>query len=199
MFDLVAEMLRLARGKAGEAKVARHLLGFVEGDITWLPFHDRAFDAVISLGAPLSHLTEAQARSQALAEMARVVKPEGWIFITGLMRLAFYRSAAYWADWEFFDRLVSPASQKSGLVRGSHEWYGFASGELEALVQEAGLRIVDRIGCEGLAAQLPLEHLAQIEADPNRWPVWKEALLRTCNDPTIIGVSNHLLVVARKI
>jgi ubiquinone/menaquinone biosynthesis C-methylase UbiE len=198
MFDLVHEMLELGRAKVAEAGVSDQVVSPVEGNICAMPFAEGAFDAAVSLGAPLSHLIEDKARSQAVMEMARVVKPGGWALLTGVTRLAAYRSAIYWPDWEFFDQFLVSEVRASGIAQGSQTWYNFATGELEDLVQRAGLQVIDCVGCEGIAAHLPMEHLEQVEADPKRWPVWREILLETCNNPTIIGVSNHLLVVARK-
>jgi SAM-dependent methyltransferase len=198
MFDLVREMLQLGRAKCARAGVGERVPTPVEGDICALPYAGEAFDAVISLGAPLSHLTEAHARSCAVEEMARVVKPGGPVFLTCIARLAAYRGAIYWPGWQFFDKWLTAQARAAGISRGSQIWYCFATGELEGLARQAGLQIVDRVGCEGLASYLPMRRLAQIEADPRRGPVWREILLETCNDPTIIGVSNHLLIVARK-
>ena len=39
-----------------------------------LPYARGVFDAIVSLGAPLSHITEVQARVRAVAEMARVAE-----------------------------------------------------------------------------------------------------------------------------
>jgi SAM-dependent methyltransferase len=191
-------MLELARVEVAEVGVDAQATSPVEGDVSSLPYPDCVFDGVISLGAPLSHVTESQRRSSAVAEMARVVKPGGVVFVTGLARLAGYRSTVYWRCWELFDQRLDPEVRASGIVHGTHTWYTFATGELEDLVQSAGLEIVDRVGCEGLAAHLPMEHLEQLESDPQRGPFWRELLLKTCNEPTIIGVSNHLLVVSRK-
>jgi len=197
-FDLVREMLEFAQGKLVEVEIGARAVCLVEGDIVSLPYTDGVFDSVISLGAPLSHIIEPQARSRAVAEMARVVKPGGVVLITGLMRLAGYRSCVYWPCWPLFDQRLDEKVRVSGIVRGSHTWYTFAAGELEDLVQSVGLEIVDRVGCEGLAAHLPIEHLEQLETDPKRGAFWRGLLLETCNEPTIIGISNHLLVVARK-
>jgi SAM-dependent methyltransferase len=199
MFDLMREYLQFGRAKVREASVEERVSAPIEGDIAALPYADRVFDAVICLGAPLSHLVEGRARSRAVEEMARVTRPGGWVFLTGIGRLAGYRGGIYWAkNWQVFDVTTSAEARTRGIVPGSMIWYTFAAGELESLAQRAGLDIVDRVGCEGLAAYLPMDHLAKVEADPQRWPVWKEIVLETCNEPTIIGVSNHLLVVARK-
>ena len=197
-FDLVREMLRLAQDRVLEAGVARAAVSMVEGDIAALPFSDDALDAIVSLGAPLSHPTRKRARRRAVEDMARVAKPGGWVTVSGLMKCAFYRSAIYWSVWHLFDSLLASDVSEGSVMQGSHVWYGFAPGELEDLVRGAGLVVVDRVGCAGLAAQLPLEHLAQVESDPERWPRWCEVLLEACNEPTIIGHSNHLLVVCRK-
>lgn len=197
-FDLVREMLEFARGKLAEAEIGARAVCLVEGDIASLPYTDGAFDSVISLGAPLSHIIDPQARSSAVAEMARAVKPGGVVLITGLTRLAGYRSCVYWPCWPLFDQRLDEKVRTSGIVRGSHTWYTFAAGELEELVQGVGLEIVDRVGCEGLAAHLPIEHLEQLETDLKRGAFWRDLLRETCNESTIIGVSNHLLVVARK-
>ena len=159
MFDLVDEMLRMGRRKIVERNVREHIVGLVEGDISSQPFPESVFDAVVSLGAPLSHLTEANARFDAVQEMVRVVRPGGRVFLTGLTRTAFYRSALYWPDWELFAQLLKPDFRASGVVQGSQLWYTFATDELEGLARSAGLHVLDRVGCEGLAAHLPLEHL----------------------------------------
>lgn len=198
MFDLVGEMLRLARTKAEKVGIAHEQTIMTQGDISCLPYADNVFDSVISLGAPLSHITERAARLTAIQEMARVVKLRGIVFLTGLTRLAGYRSIVYWPCWELFEAHFGSDFREHGILVGSQVWYAFASGELEQAAQNCGLEIVDRVGCEGLAAHLPLEHLEQVEKHPHYGPLWRSVVLETCNEPGIIGMSNHLLVIARK-
>lgn len=198
MFDLLREMLALGRKKVAESGVGSHVRPLVEGNLCSLPHADGTFDAVVSLGAPISHLTTAAGRSLAASEFARVVKPGGAVIITGTTWLAGWRSAVYWPCWWVFDRRNEHGIRGGGLSTTWCTWYSFGVGELEGLVEASGLQVVDRIGCEGLAAHLPLEHLEQVEAHPAYGPLWRKVLVETCNEPSIIGVSNHLLVVARK-
>jgi len=197
-FDLLREMLQLGRQKAAQAGVGPRSVTPTEGDLAALPYEDNAFDAVISLGAPLSHITDADIRLRAIAEMARVVKPGQPVFLTVCTRLASYRGIVFWMDLGFFDQVMTPEDRRRGIFDGSQLWYTFMPGELEDLARQVGLEVIDRVGCEGLAGYLPLDHLERIERDPQRWPVWREILLETCDEPTIIGISNHLMVVARK-
>lgn len=197
MLDLVPELLCLGRRQVAQAAVAEHV-SLTQGNLVALPYADGTFDAAISLGAPLSHVTEAQARTAIVAELKRVVRPGGMVLVTGLQKLAGYRSVVYWLDQGFFQQIMSAEQRAHGIVKGSQVWYNFGPGELQELVRNAGLEVVDGVGCKGLANHLPLEHLAQLEADPQRWAVWKALLLETCNEPSIIGISNHLLVIARR-
>jgi SAM-dependent methyltransferase len=198
MCDLLCEMLRLGRAKVTEAGVSERVEAPVAGDLAALPYADAVFDAVLCLGAPLSHLIEEKPRIRAVHELARVARPGARVFLTGISRLAAYRGAIYWGLWEMWDEMTTPPARATGSVPGAPVWYRFAPGELEGLAEDAGLQVVDRVGCEGLAGYLPMDHLEQIEADPVRGPAWRDILLETCNEPSIVGISNHLLVVAQK-
>lgn len=198
MLDLIREMLQLGREKVDRARVPPGNVGLTEGDLACLPYADGSFDAVISLGAPLSHITDPVLRHRAVAEMARVLRPGQVVLFTACTRLAAYRGAVFWMDFAFFDQMASPAARQRGIFDGSQLWYMFAPGELADLACQAGLDVVARVGCEGLANYLPWDHLERLEQDPDRWPIWRDMLLETCEEETIIGLSSHLLVVARK-
>lgn len=199
MFDLLLEMLRFGQTKIAEAGMDRWVTAAV-GDMVTLPYPSNTFDAVVSLGAPLSHLTEAHLRDTAVDEMVRVAKPGGLVFLTGLNRLACYRGAVFWLnDPTFFEQIIQPEYRDNGIQLGSQRWYNFTPDELEALGQSRGLQVEDCVGCEGLANHLPLKNLEQIESKPEYWEAWKEILLETCREPSIIGISNHLLVIGRKV
>lgn len=197
MHDLVREMLDLGQEKVAASSV-QGVAGLVEGDIAALPYPDARFDAVMSLGAPLSHIADAASRERAVRELARVVKPGGPVLLTGCGRLAMLRAPVYWMNLADFDQVMRPEARASGIYDGSQLWYTFEPGELAALADAAGLAVVEQVGCEGLASYLPMAHLALIEQDPVRWPLWREVLLATCSEPSIIGMSSHLLVVGRK-
>ena len=131
-------------------------------------------------------------------ELARVARPGARIFLTGIQRLSAYRGGIFWGLWETWDQMTTPQARATDIVSGSLIWYTFAPRELEGLAEGTGLQVLDRVGCEGLAQYLPMDRLAEVEADPVRGPIWREILLETCNEPSIVGLSNHLLVVSQK-
>jgi ubiquinone/menaquinone biosynthesis C-methylase UbiE len=196
--DLICDMLRLARRRVSESQVTDRVRSAVAADLAALPYADASFDAVLCLGAPLSHLIETGPRERAIHELARVARPGARLFLTGIQRLSAYRGGIFWGLWETWDRMTAPQARATGVVSGETVWYTFAPRELEGLAKEAGLRVLDRVGCEGLAQYLPMDRLAEVEAHPARGPVWREILLETCNEPSIVGASNHLLVVTEK-
>jgi ubiquinone/menaquinone biosynthesis C-methylase UbiE len=79
-----------------------------------LPYRDRSFDVVSCLGS-LEHFF---ALSVALAELRRVVKPEGWILVLVPTN----------PDWAVYD------IQPTEVVMGPHEW--------EVLFAQSGLRTI---------------------------------------------------------
>ena len=194
--DLLCEMLRLARRRVAEANVAERVRSAAAADLAALPYADASFHAVLCLGAPLSHLLESKSRTRAVHELARVARPGARLFLTGIQRLSAYRGGIFWGLWETWDQMTTPEARATGV--GASIWYTFAPRELETLAEQAGLRVLDRVGCEGLAQYLPMDRLAEVEAHPTRGPVWREMLLETCNEPSIVGMSNHLLVVTEK-
>ena len=68
--DFCRPMLQLAKQKAPRLK-------FIEGDALRLPFADAMFDA-ITIGFALRNLSSVE---QGLAELHRVLKPQGWLAI----------------------------------------------------------------------------------------------------------------------
>jgi hypothetical protein len=83
---------------------------------------------------------------------------------------------------------------------GSCVWAGrsrtFLPEEFVATLEAADFAVKRLYGCNGLGAHLQEENLVGLMADQERWPVWRDVLLATCDHPNVVGVSNHLLAVA---
>src|SRR5215470_13661910 len=69
--DLAGKLLRAAREKLGTVPL-------VQGDIQALPYPDASFDAATCCGSTLSYVDDAR---QALAEIARVLRPGGRMLV----------------------------------------------------------------------------------------------------------------------
>jgi SAM-dependent methyltransferase len=199
LLDLSPRLLDLARRRIAEAGrvVEERVEAVLAGSITDLSaFPDRRFDAVLCLGGPLSHVVGVAERAAALRELRRVARPGAPLLISVMNRLGAYRTVVQWADsWS----LVFPHLLRSGdntLASGAPAYF-FLPEEFVGLLEGSGLAVERLYGCGGLGAHLHEERLAALMADPDRWPLWRELLLATCDHPNVVGVSNHLLAVAR--
>jgi SAM-dependent methyltransferase len=157
---------------------------------------DRAFDAVLLLG-PLYHLCAPEARAQAVAESARILKPGGLLFAAGSNRLAYLRDLLRESPRAVVERRsFHKQFLRDGNLDPQHAPpIGFAH-----LSTCAGFRALfaDRfaevalIGVESFsnAWQPALNDLASAETD-----AWLDLIETTGQTPEGLGLSDHFLYV----
>ena len=170
------------------------------GDARALDRPDRSADAVLLMG-PLYHLVDRTERLQAWREAARVVRPGGVVAAALISRYAALIDgvARDFALDPVFDE-VAHRCAATGIMAPT-KGVGFTTAyfhhpdEIADEVAEAGLELDAVYGIEG-----PGEWMADLDArldDPAR----RDALLdlaRTIEtEPSVLGASGHLLVVAR--
>jgi len=172
----------------------------VLGDVRSLQFIDSVFDAVLLLG-PLYHLVERSDRMQAWSEVRRVVKPCGVVFAAAISRFAslFDGLANEWLFEPEF-RTIVDLDYSAGAHRNPHRrpgWFTTAyfhrPEELHIEAEEAGLTVRELIGVEGLAGWL--QHLEGRWEDTDDRSVIIDAARRIGNEPSLLGLSAHILAV----
>jgi SAM-dependent methyltransferase len=179
------------------------LAGAAVGDARRLDRADDSVDAVLLLG-PLYHLIQRDDRLTAWREVRRVLKPGGVVLAAAISRFA---STLDGLRLGLFDDPVFAAIAEQDLRDGQHRnptgdpryfttTYFHPPQELQAEAEEAGLRHETTLGVEGPGWLLQ---------DFDRW--WedekrRERLLTVARaleaEPSLLGVSAHLLAVARK-
>ena len=189
--------LHVEQARAAGARSAR------VGDARRLEEGDGSCDAVLLLG-PLYHLTEQGDRVTALAEARRVVREGGIVAVAAISRFASLFDGLFRGA---LDDAVFSSIVERDLAEGQHrnptsrpEWFTTAffhhPDELRAEVSAAGLRLEDLVGLEGASWLLP-----DVEA---RWTDEgrRERLLAAARaverEPSLLGLSAHLLAVARR-
>jgi ubiquinone/menaquinone biosynthesis C-methylase UbiE len=174
------------------------------GDARQLPHADESQDVVLLLG-PLYHLTDRRDRLTALGEARRVLRPGGWLFAAGISRFASLLAGL------FEGHLQDPAFAsivEQDLKNGQHrnptgglKYFTTAffhhPEELRTEVQEAGFALGRILGVEG-----PGWLLSEFDSH------WADARMRELiltsarsveAEPTLLGLSPHLLAVARRV
>lgn len=174
------------------------------GDARALRLPEASADAVLLLG-PLYHLPERAERLKALAEARRVCRPGGVVLAAAISRFASTLDGlrgGYLEDPAF--TAIAAADRRDGRHRnptGEPAYFTTAyfhrPEELASECAAAGLAHEATLAVEGpgwLLADLD----ARLGAAPRR-AVLLDALAALETEPTLLGVSAHLLTVARRV
>ena len=166
-------------------------------DARRLSIPDDRFDVVPVLG-PLYHLQELTDRLRVLEEARRVVRPHGLVAVAAISRFA---SRGYLFDPEFRDIVQRDlADGRHTNPRHRPHWFTTAffhrPQQLANEIASAGLVLTEVVGVEGLAGWLP--HLEQRWANEADRDVILSAARLVEAEPALLGLSGHLLAVARR-
>jgi ubiquinone/menaquinone biosynthesis C-methylase UbiE len=189
--------------KASRAQPDHPLASIAVGDACKIDHPAASVDAVLLLG-PLYHLTERQDRIAALKEASRVSRNGGVIVAAFISRFASLIDGLFQG---FLDDPVFESIVERDLRDGQHRnptknpnYFTCAffhhPRDITAEITESGLILEKLLPVESLGALLP-----RFEAD------WQDTrrrdrllrFLRQIEDePSLLGISAHLLVIARK-
>jgi len=165
--DLSARLLAMAAGRLRAPALAR-------ADVQALPYRDAVFDAVTCCGSTLSFVDRPAA---AVAEIARVLKPGGRLFLDCEHKwnadLVWTLASALTGDPLGYGLSPSRAwravARRGGCVI-TYPGYGalrlFTAPELRAMLREAGLQPLRTWGIHGLTSLIPstVLHRARLPA-----------------------------------
>ena len=201
LVDAVPRLVDEARRRS--AASTRPLASCSVGDARRVTFDDASADVVLLLG-PLYHLTDVSDRVRALTEAARVLKPGGRLFAAAISRWASLldglardllrdeRFAAIVEDDLRDGQHRNPTGQLDYFTTA----YFHRPDDLRAEVVESGLVVDGLFGIEGPGWMLP-DIDARLSDSRRRADLLRVA--RVCeSEPSMLGVSPHLLVVGRK-
>jgi ubiquinone/menaquinone biosynthesis C-methylase UbiE len=202
LIDIVP--LHVAQAKAASsAQQDAPLASYVVGDARSLQVRDGAADALLLYG-PLYHLLEKRDRLRALVECRRALRPGGLLLAVGISRFAslYVGLVRSWIEDDCFRQMVN-AELADGRHLPPQSWPGLFTtayfhhpDQLAAEVRESGFEHLATLAVEGAGWLVPdFEERWQIDR-------WREAILTavrwTEQEHTVLGISPHIMVVARK-
>jgi ubiquinone/menaquinone biosynthesis C-methylase UbiE len=195
--------LHVEQARAASARQPEHAVASLRvGDARRLDEADASVDAVLLLG-PLYHLTERADRLTALREARRVLKPAALVFAAAVGRFASLFDGLFhemYADPDFaaiVERDLRDGQHRNPTPRDYFTTAFFhRPDELAGEVREAGFAVEDVVGVEGPGGLLP--DFARRWADPDERArlLWVARVLE--REPSLLGMSDHLLAVARR-
>ncbi len=188
---------RMARRKGIRSKVREIACGSI---VDLSRFKDATFDAVLCTGGPLSHVLNPHDRQKAVSELVRVVKPGGPVFVSVIGRLAVMTVILVDGPEE----LGMPHFEQfrdSGDYMGEHGFtacHFYLPEELVAEFTRPDLQILELAGLEGLS-DLRMKDVNRLSKDKILFSKWLETHYKTCTHPAVVGHSEHMLIVCRKL
>lgn len=173
------------------------------GDARKLELPDDCADVVLLLG-PLYHLTERSDRISVLQEGYRVLKLGGVVLAVGISRYASTFAGlidGYFEDGDFIKiaRRDVVEGQHRNPTAKTHYFttaYFHHPEELRQEIQEAGFAVKGVLAIEGAAVFL--QDLKHQWSDPERQHRILEAVRWLENEPSVIGVTGHIIAIASK-
>ncbi len=203
LFDLSGDSLDLARRKVQEADLTAQVEGYEQGSATDLSrFASESFDVVLVMG-PFYHLIDERDRLQAARESLRVLRPGGSVVASIINHLGVARAGltefASWYNEPDCLNIVRSYVQlvEQGQALGFTEAYFAHPLELRGWYEDAGAETITMAAQEGLAGGMR-DACRLLAENSVAWENWVHIVLATCQDPTILGGSEHTLYVGRK-
>lgn len=195
-------LLALARKRAARAG-KDPLFRCLRGDARALEFPGQHADTILLFG-PLYHLTERRDRMKALAEARRVLKKKGLVFCAAISRFASTVDSLSqgWIKDPVFAQIVNrdltDGQHRNPTVRPDYftDAYFHPPAGLKSEVEGAGFSSCQVFAVEGLGVLL--RDFDSAWARPGLRKKILSLLERTEAEPSILGISPHLLAVARK-
>lgn len=196
--------LHIKQAKEASGQQPAHPIASVSlGDARTLRFASMSADVVLLLG-PLYHLIDKSERLLALSETYRVLRNRGIAFAAGVSRFASLLSLF------FRDRLNDPAFRtivQHGLETGYHrnptenlafftDSYFHRPEELHSELVEAGFQHQTTLAVQGLGGIF--DSVESYWTDPDHRDMVLDLIRRVEAEPSIVGMSAHILTVGRK-
>ncbi|MDO4307074.1 MAG: class I SAM-dependent methyltransferase [Eubacteriales bacterium] len=162
-------------------------------------FADEIFDVVLNMG-PFYHLLTEKERMKCLSETLRVVKRGGLIVTTYIPRYYVFQLAAL-TDKKYLDERLSRQLIETGVLRQEDEkcfWtdtYYSTKEEMERIYRENGIEMIDHFAQDGLT---PMFADKVDQWNEEEFRIWCDFHYGICREASILGTSNHVMIIGRK-
>jgi SAM-dependent methyltransferase len=200
LLDATQANLDFAKRMVRRHGVQRRIKQIIPGSIVDLSqFPDATFDGILCSGGPLSHILDFKDRAQAVSELVRVARPGAPIFVSVISRFGVIMEILKHSQSEIgmphFQQICETGDYLGG--RGFTACHFFLPEEFRQEFTRPDLEILEMAGLEGIATQ-HVKELNSLAKDENHFKPWLELHLQTCTHPSVVGMSEHMLMVCRK-
>lgn len=162
-------------------------------------FADNSFDVVLNMG-PFYHLLTEEQRNKCIKESLRVLKKGGLLFTAYIPRFYVYQFAAL-NDNKYIDKVFADQITQTGILKHDDEkcfWtdtYYSTKSEMKQIYDRNKLEVIEHFAQDGLAP-LFAEKIDSFTED--EFKIWCDYHYSVCREESILGASNHVMIVGRK-
>lgn len=163
-------------------------------------FADETFDVVLNMG-PFYHLLSEEKREKCLSECLRVLKKGGLLFTAYIPRFYVFQYVAM-SDKCYLDTALAKQLVETGILRHEDEkcfWtdtYYSTKSEMELLYEQNGLEIIDHFAQDGLTPTFANRADTWNEEE---FKIWCDYHYSVCREESLLGASNHVMIVGKKL
>jgi len=201
LLDLVKEMLEIAKKQIKRERIQHNVKRMIERSVTDLStFINETFDAVLCLGGPLSHLLDSEQRETAARELVRVAKKNAPLFVSVIGRFGLLKTILkeFPEEMKYSSHHLEVGDYIPGVQgKGFTAAHWFTPEELQGLFEKQNVETSDLVALEGLSSHLE-EATNRLYEDKEKWNMWVDIVIRTCNQPSIVGTAEHILYIGKK-
>jgi len=197
LIDISQKELNLARIKISEHDARQNVELISQANILDLSlFPNHKFTGTIALGGVLSHFIGKQDREKAIFELSRVTIPNGFIFISVMNRFGEISNTLlnFPGSADLIDQFLLDGNHRrptTGECTGTHF---YTPNELVDLIQQSGLTLESIVSIQNIAS--PLRNYVNSLTE-EQFQQWLKVFIRLSQEPSLLGISSHLLVIAR--
>jgi SAM-dependent methyltransferase len=200
LLDMTPANLDYARRRIKKAGMQANVTDVTEGSIVDLSrFADQTFDGVLCTGGPLSHILDLADRQKAISELVRVAKAGAPIFVSVMSRLSVLVIELILAQFEIELPHFKPMRDTGDYFGGSGftACHFYLPEELQEDFREQPVEILEMAGLQGISCHHN-KKFNQLARNEKRLAIWMETHYQTCTHPSVVGLSEHMLIVCRK-
>lgn len=162
-------------------------------------YESESFDIVLCLG-PMYHLTNEYDREKCIKESLRVLK-KGGILAIAYINKHFVLNSIMTRDKKFITYNFVEKVLNTGVIKeGEKEcfWtdtFFTTPMEMESFITKFNTQIIDHVGTDGLS---PFLKDFVDNMNDEEYSIWLHYSLNSCREKSILGMSNHGLLICKK-
>lgn len=196
--DLTPSYIEILKKKAADQNLS--IRSFVNDARDLSIFEDASFDCVFCMG-PIYHLPKEADREKVMRESLRVLKPGGLFYLAYINKYFIFSHLAsqnkQFLQEKWYQRIIEQGEMSAADEDcfWTDTWFT-TPGAIERLAGKYQLEMINHIAQDGVG-RLLADEVNSMRVD--EFKRWAEYHIRTCEEPSILGISNHGLYIGRKL